>query len=158
MGSLARAARRQQERAAWKTPQARVDDGRLVPPAGVPTWIWMDVLAEHTELVAQITAAANRGESADPKRLAKLGQVVNARMQTALGNAPDGSDDAMADRMQFVLERYAAFLESDDQAECQAFERTLPAQITSFVQGEGQEVMAKLRQRERHLRRQLPMM
>jgi hypothetical protein len=148
MGSLARQARRQRERAAWKSEPVE----RLEPPTGVPARIWLDIIAEHSDLIHRLR---NTDEAESEPLIAELVKLVNERIAEESVNADGDGDDAKAEQMEILLERYAALVEAGDSPERDEFERRA-AMIVQFANGEGKSIFAKFQAEERRWRQKLP--
>jgi hypothetical protein len=148
MGSLERKARRLREREAWKAEPVQ----RVEPPPGVPARIWLDVVVEHGDLLERLSET---DEAESGPLIAELTDVINGHMAEELTDSADTSDDANADRMEILLEKYAALLEYGESPERIEFERDF-ALVVEFAQGEGKSIFQKFQDEERRWRRKLP--
>ncbi len=120
----------------------------------MPARLWVDILHEHAELVVRLRHSEETGDDAS-LLIEQLTKAINDHVAAEV-DLTDQSEDGLADRMELLLEQYAAVVEAGDEPERPEFERKWP-EVVEFARGEGASIFAKFIDREREIRAQLPM-
>lgn len=110
------------------------------------------MVTEHGDLLEQLSET---DEADSGPLIAELTEAINSRMAEEMTDPADTSDGANADRMESLLEKYAALVEYGESDERAEFERDF-ALVVEFAQGEGKSIFEKFLAEERRWRRELP--